>query len=205
MDISTVCGKRTLLTRKTTQVYLKDLFMKNETTFYEQLIAPVESRMIRSIWRIVRDPQEAEDTLQNALAIIWRRLKRIHSHPNPHALILRICLNSAYDTLRKRKRDRLHEGTETLKQLPDQSTTDAPEVLEKKKIEAEILRAIGRLPRKEALAVIMRIVQGQPYDAIAEALGCREVTVRIHVSKGRAQLSRWLSHLNPASLKEVSK
>jgi len=36
-------------------------------------------------------------------------------------------------------------------------------------------------------------------------LGCSEVTVRIQVSRGRARLSRWLSHLRPDSLKEESR
>jgi RNA polymerase sigma factor (sigma-70 family) len=75
-------------------------------------------------------------------------------------------------------------------------------VLEKKEIEEEVLAAIARLPRKQATAVLMRVVQDQPYPAIAQALGCRETTVRIHVSQGRARLSRELSHLSSKSVRE---
>lgn len=205
MYILIAWGKCVLQHKISRLVCFENTFVKNNSSFYEQLIAPIEGRMIRSIWRIVRNPQEAEDTLQEALAVIWKRQKRIRNHPNPQALILKICLDSAYDSLRKRKCDRLHEGSEILQQLPDLSATDGPEVLEKKNAEAEILNAISRLPRKEALAVFMRIVQGLPYDAIAEVLKCSEVTVRIHVSRGRAKLSRWLIHLLPSPSKEVVK
>lgn len=176
--------------------------MKSKTSLYEQLIGPIEGQMMRSIWRIVRNAEAAEDTLQDALAIIWRRLDRIRSHPNPHALILKICTNAAIDSWRKRNRHLQHEKQEELHNLPSQSNTDAPETLEKKETETEIRKAITRLPRKQAVAVLMRIVQEQPYDAIAKTLGCKEVTARIHVSRGRVQLSRWLSHLYPASIRE---
>lgn len=180
-------------------------FVKNEKLSYEELIAPIESRMMQSIWRIVRNPETAEDTMQEALTIIWRRLDRIRNHPNPHALILKICLNSSYDSLRKRFRHRQKESLGTLDRLPAPSDSDAAVALVGKKMEAEILSAITRLPRKQAIAVLMRIVQGEPYDAIAEALGCSEKTARVHVSRGRGRLSRWLSNLIPASPREESK
>jgi len=179
--------------------------VKTKTSLYEQLIEPIETRMMRSIWRIVRNPEAAEDTLQEALTIIWRRLDRIRSHPNPNAFILKICINAAYDSLRKRKHNRQHEKPEVLRQLSTRSETTVPEALEQKETEAEIIKAISRLPRKQAVAILMRIVQDQPYDVIAQAMGCSKGTARIHVSRGRTRLSRWLSHLNPVSLKEVSK
>ena len=183
----------------------EEIFLKDEKLFFEQLIKPVEHQMMRSIWRIVRDPEMAKDALQNSLTKIWKRLDRIRSHPNPHALILKICVNAAIDSLRKRKRLRQHEKAEALHNFPAQSATTASEALETKIIEAEIRQAISRLPRRQSVAVLMRIIKDQPYDVIAQAMECSETTVRINVSRGRKRLRKWLSHLNPASLKEVSK
>lgn len=174
-----------------------------EIRSYEQLIAPIEARMMRSIWRIVRHPEAAEDTLQDALTIIWKKLDRICRHPNPHAFILKICVNTAYDTLRKSRRIRQREESAEIQDLPSESPGIGSERLEQKNLEAEIMDAIRRLPKKQALAVLMRIVQEQPYDSIAQVLDCSEVTVRIHVSKGRLKLSQWLSHLDPKSTKEL--
>jgi RNA polymerase sigma-70 factor (ECF subfamily) len=67
--------------------------------------------------------------------------------------------------------------------------------LEEGEFEQQVQRAIRRLPKKRALAVMMRLIHEEPFNAIAHALGCSEVTVRIHVSKGRAQLRKWLSPL----------
>ncbi len=183
----------------------EEISLKDEKLFFEQLIKPVEHQMMRSIWRIVRDPEMAKDALQDSLTKIWKRLDRIQGHPNPHALILKICLNAAIDSLRKRKRLHQHEKTGPLHRFSIQPDAKAHEALERKKIEAEILEAIKRLSRRQAVAVLMRLIQDQPYNVIAQAMECSETTVRIHVSRGRARLSQWLSHLKPASLKEVSK
>lgn len=176
--------------------------MTDEKSLYDRLIAPVESRMMRTIWRVVRHDQLAEDTLQDALAIIWRKRNRIHRHPNPQALILKICLDCAYDSLRKQARQRRQKDLSNLASYESQSRTNASLELEKKQAVAEVLNAIGRLPQSQALAVLMRIVQDQPYEAIAQTMGCSETTVRIHVSRGRKRLSQWFSHLQTSSFKE---
>jgi len=184
---------------------IAESLLADDNTAYEELIAPIESRMMRCIWRVVRRPELSEDALQDALSIIWRKLHQIRNHPNPQALILKICLNAACDALRKQKRSSRHEDLSLFIHLPDSSSAGAARALETKEIEAEVLKAISRLPRKQALAVLMRIVQDEPFDVIAQALGCSEVTVRIQVSKGRRRLRQLLSYLSTDSLKEVSK
>ena len=61
------------------------------------------------------------------------------------------------------------------------------------------MTAVSRLPRKQAQAVLMRVVEGEDYEVIAQAMNCSETTARIHVHKGRKRLSQWLSHLKSTS------
>ncbi len=178
--------------------------MENCEGIFEQLIAPLESRMMRSIWRVVRSPELAEDTLQDALTTIWKKLPVVRRHPNPEALILKICLNAAYDSLRKRSRFLRQEEISMLSNMPGPPEQGVVCTLAARETEREVLKAIGRLPRKQALAVLLRVVHEEPFDAIAGALGCSEVTARIHVSKGRARLQKWLAHLDPSAGKEAS-
>jgi RNA polymerase sigma-70 factor (ECF subfamily) len=178
------------------------LKMADEKVVYEQLIRPVEAQMMRTIWRIVRHDQLAEDTLQDAMTIIWQKRNRIQRHPNPPALILKICLNCAYDSLRKQHRLRQQQNLTKLTASVIQARNNASQELEQKQIVAEVLNAIGRLPRNQALAILMRIVKEQSYDVIAQSLGCSETTARIHVSRGRKRLSQWLVHLQASSSEE---
>jgi RNA polymerase sigma-70 factor (ECF subfamily) len=163
---------------------------------YEQLILPLEKKMIRTIWRVVRNQTEAEDTLQEALTTIWKRLDRILRHPNPDALILKICLDTAYDSLRKWNYPATHD-LYSLAQLPSPTKPDSIEPLQRQETKVEILDAIAQLPKKQAVAVLMRMVQEESYKDIAQVLGCSEGTVRIHVLRGRKRLSKWLYHLKP--------
>ncbi len=169
---------------------------------YEELIAPLRERMMRVIWRIVRHPEEAEDTMQEVLAIIWRKRDRICRHPNPQALILKVCVNAAIDTLRKRCRGGRFVDSEVIDLLPDGAAGREPVQTE---TAALVKKAVCRLPGKQAVAVVMRILEGHSYKEIAEVLGCREATARTHVLRGRAKLSRWLADLRPSRPKEVSR
>jgi RNA polymerase sigma-70 factor (ECF subfamily) len=203
MDISTTATDHCVPDQEKSSTTPEETVKDKQTLSYEQLIGPIEAQMMRSIWRIVRNREAAKDTMQEALTIIWKKLDRIIRHPNPQAFILKICMNAAYDTLRRSRRLREFKEYTEIQKLAADSDGNALERLERKNIEREILDAICRLPRKQALAVWMRVVQDQPYESIAQILECSEVTVRIHVSKGRARLSRWLSHLDPTSTKET--
>jgi RNA polymerase sigma factor (sigma-70 family) len=171
---------------------------------FEALIAPMESRMMRCIWRIVRSRELAEDTLQEALTTIWKKLPTVRRHPNPQALILKICINAACDSLRRRRRSLRHVEISILSSAPAPSGQGAMSAVAAKEMEDEVLEAIGRLPRKQALAVLMRVIEGESFEVIARTLGCSEITARIHVSQGRARLRRWLAHLAPSAGKEGS-
>jgi RNA polymerase sigma-70 factor (ECF subfamily) len=177
--------------------------IRNSIVVTGQLIAPLEATMMRSIWRVVRNADLAEDSLQDALAVTWRKRFRIRLHPNPKALILKICLNSAYDSLRKLERTRRQTDLSQLANAPAPPDHDADRDLEVREIEEQVQQAIRKLPRKRALAVMMRLIQEESFDSIAQALNCSEVTARIHVSRGRAQLRKWLSPLLENSRQEV--
>lgn len=49
-----------------------DKLMNRSDSLWHQIIEPIEDRMIRSVWRITRSAQDAEDAMQNALVAIWK-------------------------------------------------------------------------------------------------------------------------------------
>jgi len=171
--------------------------VENREFDYDSLVRPMEPRMMRAIWRIVRQKEAAEDALQDALAAIWKKRDAVARHPNPQALILRISVAAAIDAVRKSARRLRHETPG----LPDDRTDDtAPPVTkgaEDRDLRAAILEAIGELPRRQAAAVLLHIVEEQPYEEISRAMGCSETTVRVHVLRGRAKLARLLARKRP--------
>ncbi len=176
--------------------------MNNRQREYERLVAPIEDRMMRAVWRITRDPHDAEDALQEALLTVWKRWDRIVTHPNPQALILHICINAAHDMLRRRVRQGKWIREDSIPEnIPDCSTS-AVQHISSAEQHGQVLRAIGLLPKNQARAILMYAVEEVPYRDIAMALDCREVTVRKHVERARTRLRTLLSHLIPAVHKE---
>ncbi len=176
---------------------IRDLRVSDDDAFYEEYLAPLERRMLRIVWRIVRDPEAARDVLQDALVRLWRERDRVRAHPNPEALVLRICIGASVDAARRARRRLAVEAEVPVGAATDPERSSAAAV-ELREIRALVLEAIARLPERQAAAVMMRIVEEKSYAAIALALGCSEPSARVHVMRGRAKLARWLARLAPA-------
>lgn len=174
--------------------------MSDPQQIYDRIVRPIEDRMIRSIWRIVRNPQDAEDVMQDALVIVLKQWDRISRHPSPQSLVLKICIDAAYDftrqSLRRRKVVELGEKAgeqASLSQLPSEEMSSMEQY-------DEIVTALHRLSRRQAAAMLMRAVQGQPYEDIAAVLGCTEATARKHIARSRERLRIWLAHLDTKNI-----
>lgn len=153
--------------------------------------------MIRSVWRIVADAQDAEDAMQNALLMIWKRWDRVATHPNPEALILKICIDAAYDVTRCRSRERHRGKSRSAVEEPADESRSPAEQLIQTELYAEVIAAIHRLSRRQAVAMLMCVFEELSYSQIAAAMGCTEATVRKHVARGRERLRVTLAHLEP--------
>lgn len=162
--------------------------------FYKDIIQPIEEKMIRTVWRITRNFDDANDAFQQSIEVILKQMNRILHHANPQALILKICMDEAYTILRRKRPDSLLfvESYNPNRFSPD---LGIDQTLIGQETEEEILQAIGELPPSQSRAVFMRFVLNEPYTHIANALDCDETTARKHVSIGRSKLAKSLIHL----------
>ena len=133
--------------------------MGNPAFDYDSLIKPLEPRMMRTIWRILREKPAAEDALQDALAVIWKKRGTVARHPNPPALILRITIASAVDSLRKTRRRLRHEVPGLPKdRRADDSADRAAGKAEERRFRPAILQ--GRRPPSRK--VLLRFIRNFP-------------------------------------------
>ena len=175
----------------------REAAMGNREFDYSTLVRPLEPRMMRSIWRIVRQRESAEDALQDALAVIWKKRDAVACHPNPQALILKISIAAAYDVVRRNRRRLRHEISGLPVEPADDSAAPVGKASEDRRLRAAIISAIGRLPKRQATAVLLHIIEEQSYEEIAGVMDCSETTVRVHVMRARAALARRLAGLRP--------
>jgi RNA polymerase sigma-70 factor (ECF subfamily) len=169
--------------------------VNNGQEWYDKTIKPIESQIMRSIWRITRNKHDAEDAMQSALEIIWKKRRKLLRHPNARALILRICIHAAYDTLRRCVRIRNREEMDAIRtDMPDSSAHPDRQV-EASDSQEQILRLIGRLRPNQSQAILMRYMHGLSYAEIASSLGCRETAARKIVERARNRLVEWMPAL----------
>jgi RNA polymerase sigma-70 factor (ECF subfamily) len=161
---------------------------------YQRLIQPIERQMVGAVWRVVRNEDDFDEAFQEATLKIWKHLGKIRRHPNPHALILRICINAAYDVLRRRIRIRRRELLDTMSPEPASPLPNGTDDVEARHKRDQLLAAIAGLPPKQARSVLLRYMEGLSYEEVAAALGCREATARVHVSRACRKLRELLPH-----------
>jgi len=164
---------------------------------YDVLVRPMEPRMMRTIWRIVRRREAAEDALQDALTIIWKKRAAVARHPNPEALILRIAVTAAIDALRKDRRRLRHESPGLPDAQGESAGSPGSRGVEDAELRAAILEAVSRLPKRQGTAILLHIIEEQSYEEVARAMDCSETTARVHVLRGRANLARRLARERP--------
>lgn len=152
---------------------------------YHCFVVPIQRRMVDCIWRIVRDAHETEDVVQEALLQIFERFDEVRRHPNPTALLLRICANKALDHVRRRKSRAaaLHR----LATLPEPASTTPARDLAQADDRRAVLAFLQTLPEREAEAITLHALEELDYSAVAEAMGCTQSTVRVLIGRARAR------------------
>lgn len=167
---------------------------------YGRFIAPIEDRMIRSVWRITRDAQDAEDAMQSAIMSVWKHRHRIARHAVPPALILKICADAACSVARRRARDRRRTRPTDPGDEPVDPAGSPWSEIARRELADEILAAIRRLSHRQAVAITLRVFEELPYEQIAAAMGCTEATARKHVERARGRLQVVLARHDPFRL-----
>lgn len=161
--------------------------MTNGQQYYKRLIEPIEPQMISVIARIVPNSDDAMDVLHNALAAIWSKLGKIDKLTNPHAYILRICVNQAYDAMRKANIRSFHESKVYPRQCKAFENECNNENIDEQML-TYVFEAIRKLSRRQAKCFLLRAVDNFSFLEIADILSCSEPTARSHYSKAKAKI-----------------
>lgn len=163
---------------------LLERFAAGDLDAFETLFRQFQAEVYRWIVRIVRDPGVAEDL---TVETFWR-MHRAHARFDPKcncgAWLRRIATNAAVDHLRQRRReDPLPE---------DLPAARNPDPAIQSETRQKILRALAGLPPRLRIVVQLGLVEEEPYDRIAEALGISAGAVKVRMFRGVRLLRKTL-------------
>lgn len=165
---------------------LLERFAAGDLEAFESLFRQYQGDVYRWIMRIVRDRATAEDL---TLETFWR-MYRAHARfdvakGNCAGWLRRIATNAALDHLRRVRRE---------VPLPeDPPDVPKPPPWEQSELRHTIFSAMNRLSPRLRVTVLLALVEEEPYDKIAEALGISVNAVKVRVFRGVRILRKELS------------
>ena len=148
-------------------------FCHGDLDAFEALFRLHQREVYGWIVRIVRDPAAAEDLTVETFWRIYRAHARFDPTRSFGAWARRIATNAALDHLKTGR----HETG-----LPDDlPTPPMPDPSISEEIRRKTTRAFCRLPPKLQVAATLALIEEQPYEEIAEALGISTGAVKVRV------------------------
>jgi RNA polymerase sigma-70 factor, ECF subfamily len=172
---------------------------------YRELIRRYERPVFSLIYRMVRDREAAEDLAQETFIKTLNAIGTYRPEFKFSSWIFKIANNAAIDHLRKRGLDTL-----SIDGAPDAVTPDAIEAttlqvsdrgetplqeLEARELGGAIEAAIARLRPEYRSCILLRHVDGRPYEEIAEMLDLPLGTVKTYIHRARHELRDLLADL----------
>jgi RNA polymerase sigma-70 factor (sigma-E family) len=145
---------------------------------FDTFVVGRTDRLLRTAYLLTRDHALAEDLLQTALTKAWTAWRRIEADPEPY---VRKILVNTYATWWRRK----WTGERPTEVLPE---TVASNEIEAQAERRDLWTALGRLPRRQQAAVVLRYYEGLSEAETAEVLGCTVGTVKSSTSRALAKL-----------------
>jgi len=162
----------------------------------EQLLRQLATRSARAGFRVAYDllgeRAEAEDAVQEALALACRSVERLRDPAAIDAWFRRVVTNVCLRALRRRRLRRVaSQVIPGLQPHPIAALADAPaadELLARRGAAARLIVALEDLPPKQRAALVLRYGQDRSIAEVADMLGVGEGTVKTHLVRGLRRL-----------------
>lgn len=169
---------------------------------FDLLVAKYQRRLMRLLSRIVHDPVEAEDVVQETFIKAYRALRMFRGDAAFYTWLYRIGINTAKNALSLQAR-RTPTSTEANAEraesfddgehLRDINTPES--VLASKQIAQTVNAAMDTLPVDLRTAIALREIEGLSYEEISEIMACPIGTVRSRIFRAREVIAEKLRPL----------
>jgi RNA polymerase sigma-70 factor (ECF subfamily) len=173
---------------------------------FQALITPHLAMLHHSVLRIVRDPADAQDALQEGLLAISMNLPGFEGRSQFSSWAYRICVNAALQTLRARRRRREDSMEDLASQGEDEgrprdaearldwsTEAEAPLHLERKEVRMRMMKILDLLPDSLRVVFVLKDIEDMDTQDIAEKLEITPAVVRQRLHRARLFLQERLT------------
>jgi RNA polymerase sigma-70 factor, ECF subfamily len=171
---------------------------------FRQLFERYHRRAYSLAYGVVHNQADALDVVQEAFIKAHRYLDKFEGNSSFYTWLYRIVMNLAIDHLRKHRRQRSVDfndaiahlegdapaGEESL--LPRILGANPRKALGRKEIREQIEAALGKLSENHRAVLVMRELEGQSYEEMAQAMGCSKGTIMSRLFHARKNMQKML-------------
>ena len=156
---------------------------------FENVRARYSVFLLSVLWKLAGDRELFTEAMQYALLGIWEHVEKLKGKKAP-SYIYRIALTANSKAWRNRigKNGEFHPSQIGVAEAPSQEAN-------RSELAGKVRQAIAQLPAKQAKAIVMRYLEQQDYQTVAQKLRCSKAGARSHVSKALAALKGKLAAL----------
>ncbi len=165
---------------------------KGDIAAFNRLVLHYQETVYNVAYRIMGQPQAAEDATQEAFISAYKSLNQFRGG-SFKSWLMRIATNNCYDELRRRKRrpqsslDEMTEENESPAFL--RSPDEGPEGQQQRVELAQAIEdCLGGLPDDQRVTAVLCDIEGYDYNEIAQITSSSLGTVKSRISRARAKL-----------------
>ncbi len=153
------------------------------------VVGRLQKTLYYSVLRIVQNPQDARDVVQQAFLQAWAKIGTLDQASRFKSWLFSIALNRARNLVRDQGR-RHYEGVEENTLMVEARASTEMVAREEKRALRE---ALALLPTRQREVVVMRMDAEMPFTEIGEALGCTASNARVNYHHGVKRLRALLT------------
>ena len=167
--------------------------LKGQTAAFGELVHRYQDRLFNTVFRLVDSAEDAQDVVQEAFLHAYQSLDRFKGESQFFTWLYRIAVNSAISLKRKQRIVvSLHVDREGQGRVPephDVSELSQPDLaLERADEERRIQAALNRLSPEHRAVLILKDLEDQKYETMAEILQVPIGTIRSRLHRARLEL-----------------
>jgi RNA polymerase sigma-70 factor, ECF subfamily len=172
---------------RTDEMALVERCRRGDLGAFEELYQAHAGRLFSVACRILGNPSDAEEVLQEIFLSAHRKLDGFRGDSALGTWLYRLATNQCLDYLRSRGA-RMNQVTDTLDDAPVAAGAAVRGLAEQTVTRMDLERALARLPDGCRAAFVLHDVEGLEHREVAEALGIAEGTSKSQVHKARQRL-----------------
>lgn len=164
---------------------LVEFVKQGDRSAFSALMLRHQRAVLRMAIRFVRDPDLAEDVVQDAFIKAYEKIHLFEARASFKSWLFQIAANTARNKIRERR-----EGHVDVENTPLAVSATAETVLVQGSVAELIGDLVQKLPERQRMALTLRIYEDLSFQEIAQIMGCPYDTAKANYRHGLLRIQK---------------